>query len=322
MFLSTQEPDVDLLAKLSAKAMSVCDLATVREVINVIIAKNTAGDLSEELLLPALHFLTEHGDAGWVFNAWYRPEASSLMASLNATARRALLNNLLVLPKIDYHAEEILALIATKWPSEVVDLMIERLNHEIKVKVDKNEYEAVPFEFYKLNEPLSVIAGAAVRKVRAQFDSDRDLFEYRGGRLLRNIFPQSTAAFESALLELIRSGQETDLEFVLGVMKNYHGEAFVRRLCKEVVRGVDADNPLLSSVAIALLTTGVVSGEFGLAEAYIRKKDELVDWLGDPDEKVRLFAKRYTADLEKMIEGERQRAQEELALRKHRYGEG
>jgi hypothetical protein len=59
-----------------------------------------------------------------------------------------------------------------------------------------------------------------------------------------------------------------------------------------------------------------------MADAYTRKKDELVDWLDDPDEKVRLFAERYVADLENMITGERQRAQEELALRKHRYGEG
>jgi hypothetical protein len=272
--------------------------------------------------LPALHFLTEHRDASWVFNAWYRPEALSLITSMGDSARRALVENLRVLPKIDYHAEEILAVIAARWPFEVVDLMIERLNHEIKTKDASDEYEAVPFEFYKLHEPLSVIAAETVRKVRAQFDSDRHLFEYRGGRLLRNIFPQSSAEFESALLELIRSGQEADIEFALGVMKNYHGEAFVRRLCKEVVRGVDADNPLLSSVTIALLTTGVVSGEFGMAEAYARKRDELREWLDDPDEKVRLFAERYVTDLEKMIAAERQRAQEELALRKHRYGEG
>jgi hypothetical protein len=322
MFLSTQASDVDLLLKLSAKAMSLGDLATVREVINVVIAKDPTASLSETLLLPALHFLTEHGDASWVFNAWYRPEARSLITSIGATARRALLENLRVLPKIDYHAEEILAVIAAQWPYEVIDLMIERLNHEIEAKNADDEYEAVPFEFYKLHEPLSVIAGEAVRKVRAQFDTDRDLFQYRGGRLLSNIFPQSSAEFESRLLDLIRSGQEADLEFALGVMKNYHGEAFVRRLCKEVVRAIDADNPLLSSVTIALLTTGVVSGEFGLAEAYARKRDELREWLDDPDDKVRLFAERYVADLEKMIEGERQRAQEELALRKHRFGEG
>lgn len=298
MFLSTHASDVDLLGKLSAKAMSLGDLATVREVINVIIAKDATASLTENLLLPALHFLTEHGDASWVFNAWYRPEARSLITSIGDIARRVLLENLRVLRKIDYHAEEILAVIAAQWPSEVVDLMIERLNHKIKAKDANGEYEAVPFEFYKLHEPLSVIAAEAVRKVWAQFDSDRDLFEYRGGRLLRNIFPQSSAEFESALLELIRSNQEADLEFALGVMKNYHGEAFIRRLCKEVVRGVDADNPLLSSVTIALLTTGVVSGEFGMAEAYARKRDELRDWLDDPDEKVRLFAERYVADLE------------------------
>jgi hypothetical protein len=321
MFLSTQGIDGELLAQLSARAMSLGELASVREVINVVIAKDSQGSLTESLLLPALHFLSERGDASWVFNAWYRPEARALLSSLGESARRVLLGNLRVLPKIDYHAEEVLSVIAERWPTEIVDFMIERLNHEIKVKEVNGEYEAIPFEFYKLHESLSGIAAEAVAKVRAQFDRDRELFEYRGARLLRNIFPKSSAELESALLGLIRKGQPLDVEFVVGVLKNYHGEEFVRRLSKEVVRRIDESDPLLTSVTIALLTTGVVSGEFGMAEAYARKREELLEWLQDPDTKVKHFAERYVADLDKMIAAERARAEEQLALRKHRYGE-
>jgi hypothetical protein len=106
------------------------------------------------------------------------------------------------------------------------------------------------------------------------------------------------------------------------VLRNYHGEAFVRRLSKEVVQRIDEGDPLLTSVTIALLSTGVVSGEFGMAEAYARKREELLDWLEDPDSKVKHFAEGYVADLEKMVTAERARAEEHIALRKHRYGEG
>jgi hypothetical protein len=322
MFLSTESIDAELLAQLSAKAMSLGDLPSVREVINVVIAKDSQASLTESLLLPALHYLSERGDASWVFNAWYRPEARALLSSLGDSARRVLLGNLRVLPKIDYHAEEILSVIAERWASEVIDLMVERLDHEIDAKEVNADYEAIPFEFYKLHESLSDIAVEAVAKVRAQFDRDRELFEYRGARLLSNIFPRSSAEFESALLELIRRGQPLDLEFVLGVLRNYHGEGFVRQLTKEVVRRVDEGDPLLTSVSIALLTTGMVSGEFGMADAYARKREELRDWIEDPDSKVKHFAESYIADLEKMVTAERARAEEQIALRKHRYGEG
>jgi hypothetical protein len=65
----------------------------------------------------------------------------------------------------------------------------------------------------------------------------------------------------------------------------------------------------------------VVSGEFGMADAYARKKNEVNDWLTDPDDKIQDFAKWYTANLESMSVASRKRAEEEIALRKHRYGE-
>jgi hypothetical protein len=46
-----------------------------------------------------------------------------------------------------------------------------------------------------------------------------------------------------------------------------------------------------------------------------------MDWLDDPDQRVRQFAERYTAELGKMSVAEHRRAEEEIALRKHRYGE-
>jgi hypothetical protein len=323
MFLSTERLDAELLGHLFTTAVELNDLVTVREVINVNIAKytDTRSGLIETLLLPALHYLTLHGDASWIFNAWYRPEARSLLASLDANARQVLLENLLMLHKIDYHAEELLSVIAGRWPSEVLALFIDRLNHEVRANDPDREFEAIPFEFHKLHEPLSAIAAEAVDKVRSQFDLDRELFEFRGARLLRNIFPQSSPEFESALLKHIRNGEDTDREFVLGVLQNYQGESFVRRLCKEMIRVIDPNSPLRRRVVIALQTTGVVSGEFGMAEAYARKREEVLDWLDDPDEKVRQFAERYIADLEKMSAAERLRAEEGIALRKHRYGE-
>ena len=207
-------------------------------------------------------------------------------------------------------------------PEEVIDFFIKRMSADSKAERQaRRVFEAIPYEFHKLQVPLSKVAHAAVAKVREYFESDRYMFQFRGARLLRNIFPQSSTDFEAELLSVIRKGTETDCEFVLGVLRNYRGEEFVRTLCKEIVRLIPADSLLRTHVAIALETTGVVSGEFGMAEAYERKQGEVRGWLEDPDEKVREFAKWYVQGLEKMSETERKRAEEEIALRKFQYGE-
>jgi hypothetical protein len=60
-------------------------------------------------------------------------------------------------------------------------------------------------------------------------------------------------------------------------------------LCKEVVRRLPADEGLRNNVELVLLATGVVSGEFGMVEAYRGKRDALVPWLSDADESDRLL---------------------------------
>ena len=87
------------------------------------------------------------------------------------------------------------------------------------------------------------------------------------------------------------------------------------------MKAVDSDSSLLNEVAVALETTGVVSGEFGMAEAYERKRQEVLDWLSDTNDKVKAFAKRYVADLEQMRDAQTRRAEQDIALRKHRFGE-
>jgi hypothetical protein len=119
----------------------------------------------------------------------------------------------------------------------------------------------------------------------------------------------------------MESGGDENYDFVLAVLRNYDGESFINKICKEIIKLLPADSLLRTEVAVAMLSTGVVVGEFGMAEAYERKTDEVTDWLNDPDEKVRDFARSYMAQLEAMTSVERKRAEEEITLRKHRYGE-
>jgi hypothetical protein len=278
--------------------------------------------LIDELFLPALEMLTEHSRTDWVFDFWFRRGARLIMHKLSEQGVDLVLRNLLFLRKIDYQAEEVLYLIAQKSPQKVLEFLCQRLAaHSQDGENLLSPYNAIPSRLHKLNEPLSKIPGEAVRVVREQYHGDYSMFIVGGARLLKTIFPNFPEAFESELLNILRAGGNANCEFVLAVLRNYEGEPFIHKVCKEIIRLLPSDSEFRTEVAVAMESTGVVTGEFGMAEAYERKKNEVNNWMTAPDEKVQEFAKWYVENLEAMSAAERKRAEEEIALRKHRYGE-
>jgi hypothetical protein len=167
---------------------------------------------------------------------------------------------------------------------------------------------------------LSKISRLAVQTVREQYDGNYGRLIHGGARLLKIIFPEFPTEFEAELMRLIKEGGEANLEFVLAVLRNYEGQPFIHPIAKEIARSISKDSSLRGDLALALESAGIVSGEFGMAEAYERKKSEVADWLNDENKNVREFAKQYMADLQAMSDAERKRAQEQIELRKFQYG--
>lgn len=323
-FLDCDHVDRDILALLLGRAKQLGDLDTVAIVISVA-ASNYSNDkpwLITELFLPALEVLTEHSKTNWIFDFWFRRKSRSTIDALNEQGIDLILRNLLALKTIEYQAEEVLFLIAQRLPQKILQFLCQRLStYSQDRETLVGTYDAIPFRLHKLNEPLSKIPAEAVRVVREQYDGDYSMFIFRGARLLKIIFPKFPDEFEAELLKILRAGGNTNCEFVLAILRNYEGEPFIYKICKEIIKALPSDSPFRTEIAIALQSTGVVRGEFGMAEAYERKKAEVNDWLVDPDEKVQDFAKWYMGNLESMSAAERKRAEEEIALRKHRYGE-
>jgi len=323
LFLDNPALDRQLVVGALKRAIELDDQAAVRTVLSVAVSNYSPDKpfLLKELFFPSLEFLTDRSNPEWIFDFWFRRQARSVVGDLDEAGFKLLLNNLALIDKIDYHAEEILYLIAGKAPGLVLDFLCNRLTWEARNRETRPDFEAIPFAWHKLNEPLSKRPKDAVQAVRGQYDGDFGMFAFRGARLLKNIFPEFPLEFRDELLALIREGGERNLDVVLAVLRNYEGQPFIHDVCKAVIKAVPIDSEYRTEVAIALESTGVVAGEYGLAEAYERKIKEIKDWLTDPDEKVQEFARWYSSNLEQRIVGERKRVDEEIALRKHRYGE-
>lgn len=323
-FLANENVDREMLTMLLRKARQMEDLDTVAGVLSV--AASNYNDsklwLIDDLFLPALEVLTEHSKTNWICDFWFRRESRVVIRELSEQGIDLVLQNLLALETIEYQAEEVLYRIAQRFPRKVLNFLCQRLAvHSQGGEQLSNAYDAIPFQLHKLNEPLSKIPGEAVRVVREQYDGDYSMFIFREARLLKTIFPDFPTEFEAELLNIVRAGGSTNCEFVLAVLRNYEGQPFIHNVCKEIIKILPPDSSFRTEVAIAMESTGVVTGEFGMAEAYERKKNEVSDWVNDPTDKVQEFAKWYMASLEQMSATERKRAEEEIALRKHRYGE-
>ena len=124
------------------------------------------------------------------------------------------------------------------------------------------------------------------------------------------------------LTKFVNGASKTDIRFVVGILRVYDGVREILEVCKAVIKALPERSELWGEVAACIESTGVVSGEYGFVDAYERKRAEMVTWQQDDDPRVRSFSQWIVASLEHMIEYERQRADESLAMRKYKHGEG
>jgi hypothetical protein len=329
LFLSTKSVDLDLLQRILAKAVELKDAYVLRQVAAVGVARTPDSSQHEalkDLFLRAVRELTALGDARWVSDIWYRKEVKEVVSDLNSAERQEVLKNLRFLPRIEYQAEDVLAVIAEREPSAVIDYLCARV-YEADNKAQEaaeeggDSYEELPYQFHALHEKLAANAPMVVRRVFEWYRKDSSLFLYRGAKLLQLVFPEFPETFQTSLVSLIRTAGEAELDFVASVLRAYDGQRFIHSVAKQLIQALPPSSELLNEVSVALQSTGVVSGEYGMSEAYENKRLEVLDWLEDPRERVRAFAAKYIADLEAMRDGERRRADESIALRKFEYGE-
>ncbi|MCO5097199.1 MAG: hypothetical protein M9884_06960 [Rhodocyclaceae bacterium] len=140
--------------------------------------------------------------------------------------------------------------------------------------------------------------------------------------MLKAVFPDLGESLERMLLVFVEGGKEKDIDFVLGILRSYDGSAAILEICKAIIKVVPEESGIWNEVAACIESTGVVSGEYGMVDAFERKRSEIVKWQDDDDSRVRAFSKWLTEGLERLIESEKRRADEDIALRKYKFGAG
>ncbi|WP_133140236.1 hypothetical protein [Legionella genomosp. 1] len=281
--------------------------------------KNSDNKLISKVMIPAIEKCTELRYPNWIYDLWFSKEYVSVFDKMDAGNYNVVLTNLLWLKKIGHEAEEILLPIAEQVPRRIVQFFCERI---ILPMESDDRFEALPFQFSALSEPLSKVPEQIIELILSYKKFNDRLFTYNAARLLNLIFPklEEHPAFEKSLIQLVNTGDDLTLFFIADILRGYDGNKSIYPICKELIKVSNNNEDLLNAVAIALQSTGVVEGAEGFIYIYEERMKEIEMWLEDKNREVVLFAKDYIASLKRQIEAEKQRTSEDEALRRHQYG--
>jgi hypothetical protein len=301
------------------KAIAASDDIAVIERLILAIERDAPQEhpLVEDVFVPAVKYLIGRKDARWVHGAWFLPAGNTFFAALSADHANLVLDSLLSLSRIEYHAERILVYIAGQHTEAVWGFFGRRLTRKREEK--EESYQAFPYQFHELEQLLAMNVELAIGTIHSLFRAGDPLFRFAGGRLLSTVFPAFAEPFAQKLTDMAVNGSDEDVEFVLGILQNYEGESATHPVLKALVNRLAEDDPRLAQVDICLQNTGVVSGEFGLVEAFRAKKAAMAPWLDDSRPRVKGFAAEYIRRLDQRIASEQRSAEQMKEQRKRDF---
>lgn len=314
-YLESAEPfDADQLILATRKAIATSDDWAVLIATSAISERNhgVPGGLWP-IFAEAIRYLAAKNDHRWISFVRSRATKESIFYGLPEAYATDALEVLGLIPRLNHQSELMLAAVAETWPLLVINYLAKRVRRSRELNF--GEFEALPRGFQVLHRVLAKEIEPLLRAANVLFKEEPAFFNYRGVLLVSNVFPKFTPELQESLLLIARNGSDQDLQFLANVLGKYKSDPAIYVLCKQIVASAKTEE-VFTDVELALTTFGVVSGEYGFADAYQRVRDGIHQWLADESEPVRKFAKAFSHDLELRIASERRSSQLSAELRK------
>lgn len=313
IFSYVKEVDEKLLKQAFQKAKQEKDINALNNVIRSIVDNYPKDKKNTKLFIQTTKELTKLKNCWWVNNVWFQKE--SIIKILSEKDFDVILNNLLLVPNIDYQTEAILEVIAKNYPLKIVQFFEKRISVQSKKKRE-DRYDAVPYDFHRLNSVLQAHGNVIIPEVLKWFKKKNWLFNWDGGHFLKNIY--SINDLDDELVKLLNTGNKLNTKTVLSILNTYQGHITLdTKSVQTIIRKYPKHHGSVMSSMSA--TGGVVSGEYGFVDSLKSKKESIQKWKKDKRKYIQDFIKKYEKSLDKQIDYEKKRADEDLELRKHEY---
>lgn len=234
-------------------------------------------------------------------------------------------------PGIEFLKEKLIQLDVLDWQTQ--GMLLELTDNPIKIILDifmgriqrnkkekgGNRYEEVPYDFNPdLQKYLAGHDKYITEMVKWLKNMELDINSLYNWHVSHFIQRIDGASFATILMKLIESENKDSLKKAAYALDTFEGADF--GICFEIVKRTD-DKNILDHLAGVMSSTGIVSGEDGLARAYDSKANNLKEYLKSKDKRVKTFATEMKRSFEERAQKERQRSSIEKKTRKIEFEE-
>ena len=310
IFSYVKEIDEKLFKKAFEKAKQKKDTNALNKIIRSIVDNYPDDQRHAKLFIETIKELTKLKNYWWINSVWFKEELiTELLSQENCDI---MLENLLLVPNIDYETESVLKIIAKGYPLKIVKFFEKRLTIKSKKKRDY-EYDAIPYNFSELSLELQQHAHVIIPEVLKWFKKKDLLFNWDGGNFLKNIYSISNLDYE--LIKLLNTENEADIKIVLSIFSTYQGHISLdNKSIQTMIRKYPKNHDdLIYSMSD---TSELVSGEYGFVDLLKSRIESLQKWKKDKRKYIQDFIAKYEEYLYKQMEYEKKRADEDIELMK------
>ena len=318
---SGADVDAPLILKVARRAIDDADVAACTELVWGAI-RHYANDPEfwrDEIFLPCLGVLRQARSYGWIARSVHGCGEGSLFGDLTADQSREVLDAMVKVTSIDYQAEQILKSIAVTWPQMVLDWFGQRVN--VAAQNTSGEFRMLPFAFQSVHGALQAHPQSVIALSRKWHGREDEYGKWEASRFPSLIYPNFEEPLSSTLLDLVEGADADELAFLASSLGGFKGRAELLPVLRAILASDAANEEVERVVSRVLLETGVTSGEFGQAQAYQGKADQLRPWLEDDNSRVAEFAAREIHVFEMTANSENRNTREQIAMRKLEYDE-
>ncbi len=320
IFTYTKILEIGLLESILRKAKAVEDKIALYCILEICVEQYQKNKKLKIIFISTLEKLTSLKDNAWIVRFWVRD--FSIFESLDGQEADIVLESLILDPNISNQLVENIKPITQKYPKKIIGFFFKRVTHQLKEK-DCLRYSDIPSNLFKLQKQLAEQEDIIVPEILKWFAQNNLQYHNKASNLLNKIFPTFQSDFlQDKLLQLIEKGSDKNASIILSILFAYQGESFLHKISKTFVRKYldDKNTKNYKSYRAEMFTTlsqtWIVTGEYGMSNAYIKKKEEIQEWKKDKDKTIQEFVKEYEQYLNDTIESTKQGADEDIQLMK------
>ncbi len=273
----------------------------------------------ENLLIQEIHLNPQYVKTFWNQLPFLTMQGWIDVAQLSKKGVQFFIEQMVVAPDLDWHLQQLLLEIGRDDFELIMNVFLNRIRKGVEKKennpkrvLGEEHYDPIPYHFnpdlqkYIVSHQAFLIE---IQKWVAEVDTEWSTYNWEVSNFLERI----GAPLQEILKPLIEKGDDKSLLKAVRTLDTFHGGKLDIYL--EIIARTD-NKRVIDKIDGLMYSTGVVSGEYGIANAYEARAKELEKYKDEKNPRIQKFTRRMITSFRDSAEKERQHRDEEKQLRK------